>query len=148
MTRMYRTDIYFKVKQKMFPTQQGWITVDSPLATAARAIMSHFQAFLQDEESVEEKSPPQPNPLVDITERILIPISEIDSIEILSFLPLLQAIKKDFPTWNGFSEELSILFREQRIDPRIKYNQFYSASRADMVALYAWCARTLFSLAG
>jgi hypothetical protein len=132
----------------MFPTQQGWITVDRPLATAARAITSHLQSFIPDEDSVEGNPSAKPTLNVESAERILVPISEIDSIEILSFLPLIQAIKKDFPKWDGLSEGLSFLFREQRIDPRIKYNQFYSAKRADIAAIYPWSGRSLFSLAG
>ncbi len=124
------------------------MTVDRPLASVARAISSRLQTFIQDENYVEGNTSPQPMPFVESTECILVPISEIDSIEVLSLLPLLQAIKKDFPIWNGFSDQLSILFREKRIDPRIKYNQFYSNNAADIVALYPWKGRSLFSLAG
>jgi hypothetical protein len=133
----------------MFPTNQGWITVDRPLATAARSITSHFQTFIQDEVSVKGSPPRQPtSPIVESSEHIFVPISEIDSIEMLSLFPLLHAIKIDFPKWDGSSEDLSILFREKKIDPRIKYNKYYSASRADIAALYSWNGRTLFSLAG
>ncbi len=132
----------------MFPTHQGWMTVDRPLALAARAITFHFQPFFQVENSVKDNPLQHPLLIVESTERVLVPISEIQSIELLSLLQLLQAIKHDFPKWKGCSEGLSNLFRERRIDPRNKYNKFYSTARADIAALYPWKGRSLFSLAG
>jgi hypothetical protein len=132
----------------MFPTQQGWMTVDRPLATVAQAITSHLKIFVEGADLDRENPPPRPIPTAVCTERILVPISEIDSVEILSLLPLLQAIKKDFPKWNGLSGSLSILFQELGIDPRLKYNKFYSTSTAEIMAIYPWSGRSLFSLAG
>jgi hypothetical protein len=132
----------------MLPTRQGWITIDLPLVTAARALTLHIQTIVQDEGSAKVKPPLQPMQIVESTERILVPISEIDSIEILSLLPLLQAIRKDFPKWDGLSDSLAVIFREKRIDPRVRYNKFYSTTSADIAALYPWNGRSLFSLAG
>ena len=76
------------------------------------------------------------------------PQSKYISIGILSLSPLLDAIRADFPKWDGTSSRLVEMFQERNFDPRIRYERFYSTDSADFFASYAWSGRSLSSIAG
>ena len=127
----------------MLPFHNGkWVTIDRSVVDLAHMITSSFGEMTRDEvinaPSVESEHNVTPK----------IPVSDIDSVHILSLPPLLKAIKADHPKWNGFSEDLARIFLEKNIDPRIKYNKFYSTRQSDIVASYTWAGRSLFSIAG
>ena len=51
---------------------------------------------------------------------------------------LLDAIQEDYPLWDGFSQSLADIFREQRIDPKAKYARFYSTKEPFLVISCSW----------
>ena len=61
--------------------------------------------------------------------------------------PLLDAIKRDHPEWDGSSESLRITFIEGKIDPKAVYSKYYSTKEPWMVVTYGWKSSSLWRLA-
>ena len=122
----------------------GWVTIDRPILEIAHSISSQLRDLTGQNESSSSQSQVDTKPVEDTSTLQ----TKVESIYIPSLLPLLVAIKTDFPKWNGFSEQLGIIFQENNIDPRNRYKKFYSTEPADVVASYTWSGRSLFSLAG
>jgi hypothetical protein len=142
----------------MIPFGKGWITIDRPVVDAARKFTSQLQelrfGFKLDDDfgggdtfiESEVSCTLSPNPIQHIES--LKSQSQYNSIGILSLPPLLEAIKADFPKWDGTSPRLLKIFQERNVDPRIRYEKFYSTTSADFFASYAWSGRSLFSISG
>ena len=128
----------------MLPTPAGWITVDRSIVLLANAITDQIEHIAP--LSNAGKSPSRK--VADTSADVLIPLSQIESIETIALFPLVKAIKHDFPNWDGFSCSLKKIFQERRIDPKLKYNHFFSTKPTDIVASYTWKGRSLFELAG
>jgi hypothetical protein len=60
---------------------------------------------------------------------------------------LLDAIQQDYPQWDGFSQSLANIFKEGRIDPKVKYPGFYSGKEPFLVISYTWRHTSLRELA-
>ena len=61
--------------------------------------------------------------------------------------PLLDAILKDHPRWDGFSQTLADIFKEGQIDPKVRYAGFYSVREPFLVVSYTWRFTSLHELA-
>jgi hypothetical protein len=61
--------------------------------------------------------------------------------------PLLDAIKRDHPEWDGSSESLRIIFMRGRIDPKAVYAKHYSTKKPWIVVTYGWKSSSLERLA-
>ena len=60
---------------------------------------------------------------------------------------LLDAIQKDHPRWDGFSQSLADIFKEGRIDPKVTYAIYYSDKTPVLVISYTWRETSLRRLA-
>ena len=105
--------------------------------------------FWDDEQYVQAIIPVQSRPLVhDGNKPPRLQQSRARSIKVSNLKPLLLAIKADFPQWDYMSESLRGLFIANRIDPKFRYERFYSEEPADIVVTYTWKGKSLPDLAG
>ena len=75
-------------------------------------------------------------------------------IKVENLKPLLNTIKEDAESqqtkwsWSWFSNDLQAYFKAMKIDPTMKYSQFYSECRHTIATSYVWSATTLLEMAG
>jgi hypothetical protein len=79
-------------------------------------------------------------------------------IQVENLNPLLHTIKADYELsnnkngnqkeWSGLSNDAQAFFKNENIDPTIKYSQFYTNCRHTIATSYVWSATKLFEMAG
>jgi hypothetical protein len=72
----------------------------------------------------------------------------VKSIKVSDLGNLIEAVRKDYPKWDGDSKSLARIFKSGDVDPTEKYVQFYSTQDPMMIASYSWQTCPLRDIAG